>query len=363
MADASTSPSGKEFSLLRVVLAIIPIALVAWGIYAYSSRMEKSAQNNLEKTSLRKLLGDQYASTTLAGAYNDEDGDLIADVPINPNQFIEPDEVLFSYIASGDDASNDATWKELLAALSEKLDRPVNLVRFKDTDEQIDAVRNGRLHITAFGTGEVEAAVNQCGFVPVACFADSSGEYRYTMKIITRANSKIEKLDDIRGKRLTFTRPRSNSGCIAALVLLMKQHNLQPDADYNWGVSRSHENSIRGIASGEVEVAAVASDILGRMIADGEIEESSFRTIYESEPYPPGVIGFSNILSPTMAEAIRATLENFDWADTGLLSTFGSVGTDRFAIVNYKDDWAPVRALQADAYEIFSRTRSSDSDN
>ena len=47
---------------------------------------------------------------------------------------------------------------------------------------------------------------------------------------------------------MTFVRPRSNSGCTAALVMLMKEHDLQPERDYTWGFSYGHETSIKGIA-------------------------------------------------------------------------------------------------------------------
>ena len=60
-------------------------------------------------------------------------------------------------------------------------------------DEQLRALKNGELHVTAFATGEAQGAVNEAGFVPAACFADKDGDYHYTMKIIVPADSEIKK--------------------------------------------------------------------------------------------------------------------------------------------------------------------------
>jgi phosphonate transport system substrate-binding protein len=202
------------------------------------------------------------------------------------------------------------------------------------------------LHITAFGTGEVQGAVNEAGFIPLACAADADGRYRYTMKIIVPADSAVKELADLKGRRMTFVRPRSNSGCTAALVALMEKHNLQPERDYKWGFSYGHETSIEGVAAKRFEAAAVASDILDRMTAAGRVADGAVRTIYESEPFPPGVIGYAYNLKPELREEIRETMLGFDWANSGVAREFGPQGAVKFAEVNYKADWAPVREIR-----------------
>jgi phosphonate transport system substrate-binding protein len=197
-------------------------------------------------------------------------------------------------------------------------------------------------------------SVNEAGFVPTACFADEDGEYSYSMKIIVPADSDVQELKDIKGKRMTFVRPRSNSGCTAALVLLMKEHNLQPERDYNWGFSYGHEESIEWVVEKNTDAAAVASDILDRMIASGTIAEDSIRVIHESEPYPPGVVGYAYNLAPELREAIRETLLAFKWEGTGLEKTYGASAV-KFAPVDYKKDWAPVREINKTGRELFAK--------
>lgn len=123
----------------------------------------------------------------------------------------------------------------------------MHLVRYADPGEQLRAFEKGDLYVTGFATGEVPRAVNEYGFIPVACFADADGNFSYSMKFIVPADSPIKGLKDIKGKRMTFVRPRSNSGCTAPLVLLMKEYNLRPERDYDWGFSYGHENSIKAL--------------------------------------------------------------------------------------------------------------------
>ena len=348
------APQTRSFSFGRVLLVAVPLALVGWwAATMYSKSLEQDAQAKGENTIITRLLGDGEA-TTLNKAYKDADDDLVADPPQDADKLIAPEEINFSYVASSDTEGEDETWKEFLAALQEKTGRKVNLITYTDGGEQLRALKKGELHITAFATGEVQSAVNDAGFVPAACFADNDGKYHYSMKIIVPAGSDIKKLDDLRPvekdgeitqRRITFVRPRSNSGCTAALVMLMKEHQLQPERDYSWGFSFGHEASIRGIAEKKFMAAAVASDMLERMIASGEVEADAVREIYESEPYPPGVVGYAYNLTPELRDGIRETLLGFEWAGTGLEKTYGPSGSVKFAPVSYKKDWQGVREI------------------
>ncbi len=350
----SEAPTSGSFSIGRVLLLVIPLALVAWAAKMYSGNLETDAQLHLERTMATRLLGDIDAAATLNKGYADADGDLVADPPQDAAKLIDPKEINISYVASSDTENEQEAWKEFMAALGERTGRKVNYVTYADVDEQMRALAGGELLVTAVATGEVQAAVNEAGFVPAACFADKDGNYSYSMKIIVPADSDIKELKDVKGKRMTFVRPRSNSGCTAALVLLMKEHDLQPERDYSWGFSYGHENSIRGIAEKQFQVAAVASDILDRMIASGAVQQNAIRVIQESEPYPPGVVGYAHNLTPELREGIRETLLGFKWEGTGLEKTYGTSAA-KFAPVDYKKDWAPVREINKTGGELFAK--------
>ncbi len=330
----------------RLFLLLIPLILVTvMGAQVLQNQWKLAARQASTHDTVSRLLGNHNANLRLSSDYRDENGDLIADAPTDLTQCINPVELHFSYIASADDNASQETWRELVAAWAKRLDRKVNVVRYSDTGEQLRALRNGQLHITALSTGTVPTGVNAYGFVPVCTLGRADGSYGYTMKIIVPADSDIQKVEDLRGRRMTFTRPRSNSGYKAALVLLMDEHNMQIERDYAWGFSYGHDNSIRRVASHEFEAASVASDLLDRMVARGEIGADAIRSIYESEKFPPGAIGFAYNLMPELREGIREVLLNFDWSGTGLEKEFGPGGSTQFVAVSYKDDWGNVRRI------------------
>jgi len=338
--------SRRAISYGRLCFFLIPLILVAViGVQVLKNQWESAARQASTLNTVSRLLGTPNANLRLSSDYRDQDSDLIADAPTNLTQCINPVELNFSYIASSNGEAPHETWQELTAMLAQKLDRKVNVVNFSDTGEQLRALRNGQLHITALSTGTVPTGVNAHGFVPVCTLGQADGTYGYTMKIIVPAKSPIKKVEDIRGHRMTFTRPRSNSGYKAALVLLMDEHNMQIERDYAWGFSYGHDNSIRRVAAHEFEAAAVASDLLDRMVGRGEIAADAIRSIYESEKFPPGAIGYAYNLMPDLREGIREVLLNFDWSGTGLEKEFGPSGAAQFVAISYKDDWGNVRRI------------------
>src|SRR6185295_18309900 len=163
----------------------------------------------------------------------------------------------------------------------------------------------------------VPSAVQQAGFVPLYTFGHEDGTYGITMQVLVPADSPIKKLEDVKGHKITFTRPDSNSGC-KALLTLLNEKGMQPDVDYGWGFSTGHEESIKGVAAKEYEATPVASDILQRMIKSGEVDEKAIRTVYESDRFPPATIGLVYNLTPELRTAIHDTLKDFNLKGTGL---------------------------------------------
>jgi phosphonate transport system substrate-binding protein len=165
------------------------------------------------------------------------------------------------------------------------------------------------------------------------------------MQLIVPADSTIKEPKDIRSRKVTFTRPDSNSGFKVPVVYLKDHHEMRPERDYGWGFSLGHEESILGVAAGDIDVAPVASDILARMIEQGDVEAGAIRSIYESERFPPATFGIAYNLTPELRGAIRTALLDFDLTGTGIEGEFGSDVT-KLVAVNYKDAWANARRIE-----------------
>jgi phosphonate transport system substrate-binding protein len=189
----------------------------------------------------------------------------------------------------------------------------------------------------------VPLAVAQSGFVPLCTFGREDGTYGYTMQVLVPADSAVKDIEGVKGRKVTMTRPDSNSGC-KALLMELNERGLRPDRDFAWGFSLGHEESIKGVAAKDFDVVAVASDILQRMEEQGEVDPKAIRKIFESERFPPATIGYVHNLKPEQRTAIRETLIGFNLVGTGLEGEFGADAT-KLVAVDYKNDWASARRI------------------
>ncbi len=331
-------------SLRRVLLVVVPVAILGLAAYWWSSTLEPAARNELSENVFGRILSANVATASTKMSFPDKDNDLVADAPDDPAKAIVPETLVFSYVASETESVPEEAWQPLLDALAEKTGREVEYIHFNSVQEQLDAMQKGELHIAGLNTGIVPTAVQRDGFVPLCTFGREDGSFGYTMRVIVPADSPIKELDDLKDRKVTFTRPDSNSGCKALLMLLRDQKDMRPDRDYSWGFSLDHEESIKGVAAKEYEAAPVASDILERMIEKDDVDPDAIRTIYESERFPPATIGYVYNLSPELQTAIRDVLIGFNLEGTDLEGEFGTDVT-QLVPVDYKKDWEKARRI------------------
>ena len=334
----------SPLSLARILKVVLPVAVLAAAAYWWSSTLEATARKEMASNVVARMFTAENVPVIAEMSFPDADKDMVADPPTDAAQLITPDVLVFSYVASEEEGPSEETWKELLAAVKEKTGKEVKFVHYTDVNEQLAALKKGELHVTGLNTGLVPIAVDRDGFVPLCTFGSSDGSYGYTMKLIVPAGSPIKDPVQIKGHKVTFTRPDSNSGCKAPFVLLKDTYKLMPERDYQWSFSLGHEDSIKRVAAKEFEVAPVASDVLARMVEKGEVDPAAIETIYTSERFPPATIGYAYNLAPELRDGIREVLLGFNWSGTGLEKEFGPE-TTKFVPVSYKDDWANTRRI------------------
>lgn len=334
-------------SLARLALIAVALVLVTIAIYLFvpgrDARARQSAANDVfvRMTGLARPVHNRLDSK-----FTDADGDLLADPPTSPDAWIDPPTLFFSYIAEEDPEPVATAWAGFVEQLSEKTGKPVEYVRLGDTAEQIKALADGRLHVTGLNTGNVPAAVNLCGFIPVArVTAGEPGGGMHRMLFIVPADQDIKSCADLKGKTIALTNVGSNSGYHAPLVTLKDEFKLLPSTDYTIVYSGSHDASIAGIAAGRYVAAAVASDLLDRAVEAGRIAKDKYRVIYKSEAFPNAGVGYVGTLKPELAEKVKSAILGYEWKGTPLEAFFAGSGQTGLAPVNYKDDWANVRRI------------------
>ena len=269
MEGTQQEPPRRTHPLLLMFVGVVIAAVIGWAMYLVQIRQPVEANRALNSQMVTNVLGlKDAAPLRLASKFKDTDGDLVAD-PADPKDQIDPSTLYFSYVGSSEAESERlrGRFKEFIDYLQQKVGRPVQFVTFKNPEQELRALCDGKLHIAGVNTGNVPTAVNRCGFIPVCCLASNKDVAKYQMQIIVPADSPLQNVQDLRGHELTLTEPGSNSGFKAPLVLL-RDNNLIPVQDFTIRYSRSHETSIDGIASKKYQAAAVASDVLMRAMAE-----------------------------------------------------------------------------------------------
>lgn len=277
----------------------------------------------------------------------DADGDLIADIPADPAQQIDPDELIFAYTPVEDPAVYKTAWSDFLTHLEAKTGKKVVFFPVQSNAAQIEAMRSGRLHIAGFNTGSNPLAVNCAGFRPFTIMASQDGHFGYEMEIITYPGSGIEKVEDIKGKQMAFTSETSNSGFKAPSAILKADFGMEAGTDFEPVFSGKHDNSILGVANKDYPAASIANSVMSRMIEREVITPDQVVSIYKSQTFPTTGFGVVYNLKPELQEQIREAFFEFEWDGTTLQAEFEKSGEGQFLEMNYKDFWEVIRKIDA----------------
>ena len=114
-------------------------------------------------------------------------------------------------------------------------------------------------------------------------------------------------------------------------MLLSTEFNLVSGKDFEPVFSGKHDNSVLGVANKDYPAAAVANEVMKRMIARGVVKADQIKTIYKSQTFPTTGYGYVYNLKPELAAKVKEAFFSFKWEGTALLKEFqGSVPPQEF---------------------------------
>lgn len=285
------------------------------------------------------------AEFKLGDRYTDADGDLIADIPADASEWIDPDTLIFAYTPVEDPAVYAEVWQGFLDHMAELTGKKVQFFPVQSNAAQIEAMRAGRLHVAGFNTGSNPLAVACAGFRPFAMMAAADGSFGYEMEIITYPDSGVTAVEDLKGKQLAFTSETSNSGFKAPSAILKAEFGMVAGEDFEAVFSGAHDNSILGVANKDYLAASIANSVKGRMIDREVVTEDQLVTIYTSQTFPTTGYGTVYNLTPDLQDKIREAFFSYKWEGTALAEEFGRNGEDQFIEITFKDEWSVIRTI------------------
>jgi phosphonate transport system substrate-binding protein len=329
---------GKLFNAMLVLLPVLVLIAAAGGWYW----METKKLDEFKPDAAPTFRIAVDFPLTLDPAFVDADGDMVADAPSEPTEWIDPPTLVFAVLGS-DLGREREVWADFVEFLKDKTKKPVELANPSFLRrEQFAELANGKYHIVALSTGNVPAAVNLGGFSPFCVMADQEGRFGYQMEIIVPADSPVRSIQDLKGKRVAFANFQSHSGFKLPLVTLWEA-GLHVERDYSWTYTGNQSASVNSIANKRCDAAGVASDALRREVATGKIQPEQYRTIFRSDTYPSACFGHARQLKPDLANAIREAFLRFPWAGSSLEKAYKESNQVQFVPIAYAKDWSNVR--------------------
>ncbi len=280
----------------------------------------------------------------LSVQFCDRDGDMLADPEPDPSRWLDPLTLVFGYTEN--QALYKGARKSLARAIENATGKTVRFFRYRTNAAQLEAMRNGMLHIVGLNTGSVPVGVECSGFRLFAMAAKADRSYGYTMMLISYPGSRITRVEDARDKTILFVTPTSNSGYKAPHLLLQSTYSMSEGIDYKVRFSGSHTKSILRVARKEAPIAAIADGVLSSMIARGEVSEEQITVLYRSQPFPGTGYGYPYNLKPSLAHKIEQAFYTFEWRNSqGKLKDVNKYHDALFIPAQYKKKWKLVRTI------------------
>jgi phosphonate transport system substrate-binding protein len=247
----------------------------------------------------------------------------------------EPSEVRSLRIAVGSMITPRAGfgyYKQLLDYIGEKVQRPVRFVDRENYAEINKLIESGEID-AAFVCGKPYVDGRDKFGLELLVAPQAYGQTVYHSYIIVSRDSPIESLEGLRGRTFAFMDPMSNTGRLVPAYMLAKMGETPDSFFEKYVYTYAHDKSIKAVAQGIVDGAAV--DHLIWEYADRTNPEFTSKTkvIEKSPPYgiPPVVVPPG--LDPRLKERLRQILLNVHKDEKGKEILKGMM-IDKFVIVD-----------------------------
>ncbi|HWQ61423.1 MAG TPA: phosphonate ABC transporter substrate-binding protein [Negativicutes bacterium] len=203
----------------------------------------------------------------------------------SPAATVQPKVLRVGTIPSEDATRMREAYLPLAAHLEKKLGMKVELFVATDYTGAIEAMRAGKLDIALFGPFSYVLAAEKAN-AEVFAVERVNGATTYKSIIVTRPDSGINSLQDLRGRTFAFVDPASTSGHLFPRSFL-KKNNIDPDKEFKSLVfAGTHDAVELAVKNRKVDAGADSNKTYNKMKKEGLISDQDIKIIYESDPIP-----------------------------------------------------------------------------
>lgn len=204
-------------------------------------------------------------------------------------------------------------YQPIMDFLTEQTQYHFALKLSRDYTEAVDFLREGKVQVASLGDVTFFEANKGFGAVPLVRPLNKLGRSEYRSIIVTRSDSGIHSIADLKGKRFAFGNLHSTSGNLLPRLLLY-EHGVTLFNLGHYENLISHTAVARAVLKGKVDAGAVKDVVAYRYQPHG------LEQIAKSEPVPSVPIVARPDADPAMIKALRETLLGIDPSDPAMIA-------------------------------------------
>ena len=170
------------------------------------------------------------------------------------------------------------------AYLESKLGMKVEWTPVTDYAAAVETLVNRKVDLAWFGGFTfVQANVRSNG--KVIPLVQREEDERFRSVFITDAKSGITKLEDLKGKTVSFGSASSTSGHLMPRSFLLAA-KINPDVDFKRvSFSGAHDATVAAVASGKVDAGALNISVWEKLVAAKKVDTTQVKVFFTTPPY------------------------------------------------------------------------------
>jgi phosphonate transport system substrate-binding protein len=222
--------------------------------------------------------------------------------------------------------------------LGRELGRPVSVRVGRDYDEHSEAIGKDSVDIAFLGPAPYTRVVTRYGKKPLLARLEIKGQPTFRGTIVTRTDSPLRTLAELKGKRFAFGDPNSTMSHLVPEYLLLKAGVRRKDLTH-YQFLGAHNNVALAVLAGDFDAGAVKDEVYRDFAPKG------LRALAETPPISEHLFVTRTTLPPEQVAKLRQALLRLKDIPGGK-SIMQSINKDTTAMASVADsDYDNLRAV------------------
>ena len=173
----------------------------------------------------------------------------------------------------------------------------IELVVPKDYQELLNQFKEKSVDLAIFGGYTFIKAQQEAGAEP---FVMRDIDLRFSTMFLVNPDNENKKLEDLKGKTISFGSRLSTSGHLMPRYFLTER-KIDPETFFSKVLySGNHDKTAYWVRDGKVDLGAANSDVIRKMFSDGHLKRDDIRILWETPVYSDYVWAVQSDLDKTI---------------------------------------------------------------